>query len=149
MIGLATHMIDSTNIESLLSELEDPKSGDINKVIDKHALDATRADFISKLEQRSTWFAPASVDAIRHNLEQASSSTDDAAHLLELLNGASPYSLDVTKKLLTDTQGLALSECLIHEKAASMEAAFHADFIEGVRAVLVDKDRNPKWQASN
>ena len=105
-------------------------------------------EFLELLEHRSRWFSHQSVGDIQAALQQAQPSNEDAAYLLKLLNEASPYSITTTLNLFANTQGLALEECLKHEKTASMEAAFHPDFIEGVRAVLVDKDRNPQWQPS-
>ena len=34
----------------------------------------------------------------------------------------------------------------VREYWASLGFCAHADFAEGIRAVLVDKDRNPQWQ---
>jgi enoyl-CoA hydratase len=39
----------------------------------------------------------------------------------------------------------SLRECLAAELALTAKVTAHPDFIEGVRAVLVDKDRQPKW----
>ena len=38
-----------------------------------------------------------------------------------------------------------LRECLDAELVLSMNLLEHGDFREGVRALLVDKDRSPKW----
>lgn len=146
-IGLGTHFIDSAHIDTLLRELENSAAGPVNDIIDSKAKTGHNPDFQQVLEQRSRWFSYQSVGEIRAALQQAQqNSSEDAAHLLALLDGASPYSITTTLDLFAQTQGLPLKECLKHEKAASMEAAFHPDFIEGVRAVLVDKDRNPCWQ---
>jgi enoyl-CoA hydratase len=52
----------------------------------------------------------------------------------------------VTLKLL----GLArktssLEECLVREYRAALEVFRSDDFREGVRAAVIDKDRNPTW----
>ncbi|CAK9304437.1 unnamed protein product [Gordionus sp. m RMFG-2023] len=66
------------------------------------------------------------------------------------LNTLSPTSLKLTFKLLCDsTNGnWDLNACLIHEYRLSCRLLRHNDFIEGVRAVLVDKDNKPKWKPS-
>jgi len=49
--------------------------------------------------------------------------------------------------LLRNARGKPLRECLAIEFELSMGYARHPDFIEGARAVLVDKDRKPRWQS--
>jgi enoyl-CoA hydratase len=65
----------------------------------------------------------------------------------DALAAFSPAALAQSFALLQEAKGKSLRTCLDLEFKASMIAAFHPDFIEGARAVLVDKDRNPKWQA--
>jgi enoyl-CoA hydratase len=61
------------------------------------------------------------------------------------LDAASPYSLAVTDRLLAEGRERTLRECLDAELAAAREVIASADFVEGVRAVLVDKDHAPRW----
>jgi enoyl-CoA hydratase len=42
----------------------------------------------------------------------------------------------------------SLGECLAREFGAALETAAGHDFPEGVRAAVIDKDRNPKWSPS-
>jgi enoyl-CoA hydratase/isomerase-like protein len=39
----------------------------------------------------------------------------------------------------------SLEECLVREYRAALEVFRSDDFREGVRAAVIDKDRNPKW----
>jgi enoyl-CoA hydratase/carnithine racemase len=41
---------------------------------------------------------------------------------------------------------LPLDDCFHWELGVSVNCCAHGDFVEGVRALLIDKDRNPKWQ---
>ncbi len=68
-------------------------------------------------------------------------STDTLATLEKL----SPTSLAVTFELLRRSRVQNLSECLESELRLARKITRSSDFLEGVRAVLVDKDRNPKW----
>jgi hypothetical protein len=43
-------------------------------------------------------------------------------------------------------QQLSLADCFRQELNLSVQCARHHDFIEGVRALLVDKDQQPRWQ---
>jgi enoyl-CoA hydratase len=39
----------------------------------------------------------------------------------------------------------SLEECLVREYRAALAVFASDDFREGVRAAVIDKDRNPKW----
>ncbi len=42
----------------------------------------------------------------------------------------------------------SLEECLVREYRAALEVFASDDFREGVRAAVIDKDRNPRWSPS-
>ncbi|HXV32285.1 MAG TPA: enoyl-CoA hydratase/isomerase family protein, partial [Sinorhizobium sp.] len=55
-------------------------------------------------------------------------------------------SLKLTLSLLRAGRASAtLNECLEREYAATIGMLSNPDFYEGVRAAVIDKDRNPKW----
>ncbi|WP_398479578.1 enoyl-CoA hydratase/isomerase family protein [Tardiphaga sp.] len=90
-------------------------------------------------------FAHDSVEEIVAALEQDGS--DFAQATLKAMADKSPRGLKVTLKLLRLGRASAsLEECLSREYLAALEVFDSADFVEGVRAAIIDKDRNPKWQ---
>ena len=99
--------------------------------------------FRKVIDTRAQWFADDDLDAIRQRLQTAA--TDDAIQLLTLLDSASPHSLQITCDLFRQAHGQDLATCLKLEYAAAQSACRHPDLVEGVRAVLIDKDRNPSW----
>jgi len=75
--------------------------------------------------------------------------SDFAQATLEALAGKSPTSLKVALKLLRQARtATSLQECLVREYRAALQVFESDDFIEGVRAAIIDKDRQPKWQPS-
>ncbi len=59
----------------------------------------------------------------------------------------SPTGLKLTLKLLRMARHSAsLEECLTREYAAALEIFVNHDFPEGIRAAVIDKDRNPHWK---
>ncbi|MBT2739052.1 enoyl-CoA hydratase/isomerase family protein [Bacillus sp. ISL-7] len=61
----------------------------------------------------------------------------------------SPTSLKVTLRQLQKGKGKQLCECFDMEKNVAMNFMKCPDFYEGVRAVLVDKDRKPYWNPNS
>lgn len=168
--GLATHFIKRSAIADLLHSLEalpeqcvnasqtDARPGTASPAVDAEreqqvlaclnakAINVSDNPFMSCLEEREYWFAPSTLPAIERRLILAAENSEDATMLLGLLQGASPYSSAITLSLWERTAGLSLQACLEEEYALAMEACAHPDFVEGIRAVLVDKDRKPCWQ---
>jgi enoyl-CoA hydratase len=65
---------------------------------------------------------------------------------LKTLNEKSPRGMVVTLKLLRLARtASSLEECLVREYRAACEVFRSDDFREGVRAAVIDKDRNPSW----
>lgn len=67
----------------------------------------------------------------------------------ELMSSAAPTSVVATVLLMNANREVAtLREALDHELAFALYMIRRPDFAEGVRAVLVDKDRNPAFEAA-
>ena len=157
-VGLATHYIDSERLDALQSALADALnvnnkgSADewhhtVNQTLDTFSAQAPDDDFDNTLQQREKWFADDDLSAIRHRLSSdAQQGNDDARHLLNLLDTGSPHATRITVQLLRDTKGHDLQSCLQMELKLGAVAIQHPDCSEGIRAVLVDKDRKPVWQ---
>lgn len=80
------------------------------------------------------------VDALKRD------GSDFAQTTLKTLNEKSPRGMVVALKLLRLARKTAtLEECLVREYRAALEVFASDDFREGVRAAVIDKDRNPKW----
>ncbi|WP_421870131.1 enoyl-CoA hydratase/isomerase family protein [Pararhizobium sp.] len=67
--------------------------------------------------------------------------------LLSVLAAKSPLSLNVTLRLLRlGRKTGTLEDCLEREFSATAAVLRSHDFYEGVRAAVIDKDRNPQWR---
>jgi len=69
-----------------------------------------------------------------------------AARTLEILRGRSPLMMAVTREMLLRGRDLDLADCFRMELGVVSHAFTQGDFIEGVRALIVDKDNAPRWR---
>jgi enoyl-CoA hydratase len=72
---------------------------------------------------------------------------EDAQAAANLIATRSPIALAVTLESVRRAAGLAtLEDVLVKDYRVSCASLRSADFVEGIRAQLIDKDRNPAWQ---
>jgi enoyl-CoA hydratase len=69
-----------------------------------------------------------------------------AGAALKAMRQGSPSSLHWTLKALLRGRDMTLPQALDAEFALTRTTTVHPDFLEGVRAMVVDKDRRPVWQ---
>ena len=72
-----------------------------------------------------------------------------AKTVLKVLEKKSPTSMVVTFEQLKKSKAISLKECLSMEFRICQAMMSKHDFYEGVRANLVDKDKNPMWNPSD
>jgi enoyl-CoA hydratase/carnithine racemase len=108
-----------------------------------------QSTLLARRNQINVHFAHETVEEIIGSLERAAGSGDPwARDTVEILISKPPTSLKVTLRQLQEGRNASLSTCLQMELALSMNFIRQIDFYEGVRAILVDKDRNPRWRPS-
>ena len=92
-------------------------------------------------------FDRASVAAIIESLrsEERSRYVEWAAKTLEALAKKSPTMLAVTFEQLKRGARMSLAECFRMELTLIHGSFEQGDYIEGIRALIVDKDKNPHW----
>jgi enoyl-CoA hydratase len=119
-------------------------SGEVRTLIDGFATGEKAGPVAAKQAQIDAWFAHGRMEDIVAALKQDGSELAQAT--LKTLGEKSPRGMVVTLKLLRlARQSRTLKECLVREYRAALEVFRSDDFREGVRAAVIDKDRNPKW----
>ena len=128
------------------------KLAELAEALEGEAADAAVARFAEE--------APASVLAAQQEWIDACYSSDDAEEILRRLRTVggeaaevagtietkSPTAVKVALESLRRVRGLSLEEALEQEYRVGMRFLAGPDFREGIRAQVVDKDRNPHWQ---
>lgn len=62
------------------------------------------------------------------------------------LKHGSPITINLVVEQLKRAKGKKLSDCFRMELGLSLRCAQYGEFAEGVRALLIDKDNQPKWR---
>lgn len=149
-LGLATHVCsaaDLARLPGLLAEHEGPIETLLRTLapaepLRPRPLDAVRAEL--------DWvFAAPDVAGARERLDRLDVRRPGVGAWVretrEALDAASPASLALTDRLLGEGRERDLPACLAAELDAARATIATPDFVEGVRAVLVDKDHAPRW----
>lgn len=146
--GVATHFVESSSLEELENELVQCKNtADIDKTLNKFAsLAKDSSEFVLQphLKQIEKAFGGETVEEIALRLHDDGS--EWAMSTLKLISKMSPTSLKVTLRQLQLGKTMTLRECLQMEFRLAAHCIIDSDFKEGVRALLIDKDQQPKWK---
>jgi enoyl-CoA hydratase/carnithine racemase len=119
-------------------------SVDVRKLIDGFSTGETAGPVAAQQAKIDALFSHDRMEDIVAALQRDGS--DFAQATLKTLNEKSPRGMVVTLKLLRlARKSGSLEECLVREYRAALEVFASDDFREGVRAAVIDKDRNPKW----
>lgn len=143
-LGLATHYFDSADLPAAIEALHD--SPDINETLKQHGTGAPLARIVENRGRIDRLFAGETVEAIAAALEADGS--EWAARGLATLRTKSLMSMKVALRQLRE--GAAMPDFaaeMRQEYAIGARMVHTADFIEGVRTLIVDKDNAPRWQA--
>ncbi|KAH0930018.1 hypothetical protein HID58_015745 [Brassica napus] len=106
---------------------------------------------LCRLDVINRCFSRRTIEEIMSTLEiEATHKPDDwISATIGALKKASPASLKITLRSIREGRVQGVGQCLIRENrmvSHVMKGDISKDFVEGCRAILIDKDRNPKWE---
>ena len=147
--GLATHFIPADRLSKVTDALAGNQGVPIDTLLNGLGdRSPVASSGLAKVRGELDWaFGSVTVAEIRERLHRLDSPW--AAATRDTLDAVSPQSLEITHALLTAGRQRTLRQCLDAELRLTRTTIRTPDFLEGVRAALVDKDRNPRWQRTS
>lgn len=147
--GMATHLIENENQEAFVAAIG---TDGLDAALEKFGLDRSEAGesaVETHIDRIEDVFSRGTAQEMIAALE--SGEQDEwATATLEMFRAHCPTSLVATIELLRAGADAAdLRECLANELALGGWITARPDFVEGVRAVVIDKDRNPTWEPAD
>jgi len=137
--GLGTHYVSRDTLSGLAAAL----AADGPAVLAGWAALPPSAPIAANMDVVNRCFDAPSVAAVIERLEAESSAF--ARGTLQAIRAASPSAVLWTFEIVRAGAGRTLPQCLAAELALTAHVTRHPDFAEGVRAMVIDKDRAPKW----
>ena len=151
--GLANFYVNIENINLLKEDIiknSSENKNEITKIINNYSSQPINDGVIEKNENLiKNIFEQENIEEIFTKLKTLINNGNDfAASIEKELLVKSPTSLKITMRQILEAKDMDLKDELIMEYRMVQKCQTSGDFYEGVRAMLVDKDRKPQWQPS-
>ncbi|WPP01592.1 enoyl-CoA hydratase/isomerase family protein [Pseudomonas sp. HR96] len=151
--GLANWFVDSDRLATLHERLArivwtDYPLKDLQSVLARLGVQVLPEPPLDKLRQPiDHYFALPDIASMIEQLHTVAigDSQPWARATAQLMRGRSPLAMSVTLEMLRRGRQMSLDECFDMELQLDRQWFAHGDFIEGVRALLIDKDKSPRW----
>ncbi len=142
-LGLATHYLTSDRLEGVKDWIvERPR--EIDLILEGSSDVPDDAEIMTHRDDIDRLFASDVLEEIYAALD--ADGGEWAAQTLATLKTKSPQTMKVSLRLLHEGAGMAsFADEMRQEYAVGAHVVQRHDFIEGVRAVIVDKDNAPRW----
>ena len=146
-MGLADVAVPQAEMPALKELIEATPAKDLRSAVEAFAAPFAGEVGSSRVaEHRAAidrHFSAGSVAAIMASLEKDESEFAQAA--LTAMRRRSPLMMSVTHRMLGRGAQLPYAECLRMERTLVRHVFEHGEVIEGIRALVIDRDMNPRW----
>lgn len=143
--GFADVFVPSARLGELAESLAKASASQVDTIIKDHAGQPPASELAQQSETIQRAFRFDTVEEIIAELERMDN--DWARKRLAELATKSPLSLKLTLAAIRNARKLSsLEEALNVEYRLCVRLFEHGEFLEGVRALIVDKDRKPDWR---
>ncbi len=140
-LGFADHFVPHENLDAFAADIV---AADVDTALSGYAVEPPASQLAAQRYWIDKCYAGATVADIITALR--GHDAEPAAEAADVIAGRSPIALSVTLEAVRRAGKLdTLEDVLVQEYRVSCASARSHDFVEGIRAQLVDKDRNPQW----
>ncbi|WP_144206458.1 enoyl-CoA hydratase/isomerase family protein [Mycobacterium tilburgii] len=144
-LGFADHFVPHEKLGAFTQTIIDD---DIDAALAAHAVDPPPSELAAQRHWIDKFFAGDTVEDIIAALHE--NGGDPAHEAADLIGTRSPIAVSVTLQAVRRAAKLeTLEDVLVQDYRVSSAAALSHDLVEGIRAQIIDKDRNPKWSPPN
>lgn len=144
-MGFADHYVAHGDVEAFRRAVV---SDGVEGALAKYATEPPASDLAAQRNWIDECYAGDTVEDIVARLRgHGAAAANDAA---DLIATRSPIALSVTLEAVRRAAKLAtLKDVLVQDYRVSSASLRSHDLVEGIRAQLIDKDRNPKWSPAH
>ena len=138
-------------LQTAISELPHLNKEQIEQTIARFITDPKESELMKLAEVIHAHFAYQTVEEIEQSLANENNPEHQAwtQKILGILQQRSLVAKQTSLKLQQVGRGLSLEQCMQLERDLQNIWFDHGDLMEGVRALIIDKDKQPKWQSHN
>jgi len=143
-MGFADHFVPHEQLDGFTSALV---ADGVDAALAAFAVEPPESPLLAQRQWIDECYAgDTAVDVVAALRAQGEGPAEDAANLI---SGRSPIAVAVTLAAVRRAATLNTLEDVLRQEFRTACAALRShDLVEGIRALLVDKDRNPKWSPS-
>jgi len=140
-LGFADHYVPHGELEAFTQAIV---ADGVDGALAKHATDPPPSELAAQSDWIDECYAGATVEDIVAALRgHSAAAAQDAANLIA---SRSPIALSVTLAAVRRAAKLhTLEDVLVQDYRVSSASLRSHDLVEGIRAQLIDKDRDPRW----
>jgi enoyl-CoA hydratase len=140
-MGFADHYVPHAQLDAFTQAIFDD---DIDSALAAHAVEPPPSDLVAQRDWIDKCFSGDTVEDIVAALRgHDAGPAQDAANLVA---SRSPIAVSVALAAVRRAAKLeTLEDVLVQDYRVSSASAHSHDLVEGIRAQIIDKDRNPRW----
>jgi enoyl-CoA hydratase len=145
VLGFADHYVPHAQLDVFTQAIVDDG---IDSALVAHAVEPPASDLVAQRHWIDECFAGETVaDIIAALRGHDAGPAQDAANLIAT---RSPIAVSVALEAVRRAaKAETLEDVLVQDYRVSSASARSHDLVEGIRAQIIDKDRNPKWSPAN
>ncbi len=143
-MGFADHYVPHGDLEAFTRTVvaDGPETA-----VSRHAVEPPPSELVAQRDWIDECYAGQSAEDILAALRGHSAAAQDAANLIAT---RSPIAVSVALAAVRRAGKLeTLEDVLVQDYRVSSASARSHDLVEGIRAQIIDKDRNPKWSPAS